>query len=85
MDEPKVIARRSTTGRPPAKHSSPDYVQMTVYVKKTVRTDTRIRLFREGRELSALIERLLTAWLEEQPEYPTELVPDWAVLQANRS
>ncbi len=51
-------------GRPPAKHSNPDYVQMTVYVPKTVRNEVKTRLFQEGRELSALVERLLKAWLD---------------------
>ena len=71
MENPEMIranARARTTGRPPAKHSSPDYTQMTVYVRTAVRSDVRMRLFREGRELSALIERLLIDWLnEDQP------------------
>ena len=50
-------------GRPPAKHSSPDYAQMTVYVPKTVRNAVKMRLFQEGLELSALVERLLKTWL----------------------
>ena len=51
------------TGRPAAKHSSPDYTQMTVYVRKDVRRAVKIRLFEEGLELSALVERLLSNWL----------------------
>lgn len=51
-------------GRPPAKHSSPDYAQMTVYIRKDIRTALKIRLFQEGMELSALVERLLHGWLE---------------------
>jgi hypothetical protein len=54
---------RPRRGRPPAKHSSPDYAQMTVYVRREVRDAARIRLFQEGRELSALVERLLSKWL----------------------
>ena len=50
-------------GRPPAKHSSPEYVQMTVYVPKTVRNSMKMRLFEEGLEMSALVERLLRKWL----------------------
>jgi hypothetical protein len=44
-------------GRPPAKHSSPDYFQMTVYVRKDVRRAIKIRLFEEGLEMSALVEK----------------------------
>ena len=50
-------------GRPPAKHSSPDYSQMTVYVRNDVRRAIKILLFEEGLELSALVERLLSNWL----------------------
>jgi hypothetical protein len=61
-------ARQSKRGRPRAKHSSPDYVQMTVYVRKAVRNEVKIRLFQEGRELSALVETLLKAWLDTNGE-----------------
>jgi hypothetical protein len=36
---------------------------MTLYVHKAVRTAVKMRLFQEGLELSALVERLLTQWL----------------------
>jgi hypothetical protein len=51
-------------GRPPAKHSSPDYAQMTVYIHKDVRNRLKMRLFQEGMELSALVEKLLSNWLK---------------------
>ena len=51
-------------GRPHAKHSSPDYAQMTVYVQKDVRNRVKMRLLQEGRELSALVGKLLKAWLD---------------------
>jgi hypothetical protein len=50
-------------GRPPAKHSSPDYSQMTVYVRRDVRKAVKIRLFEEELEMSALVEKLLSYWL----------------------
>ena len=55
---------RRNVGRPPAKHSSPDYAQMTVYVQKSVRNEVKMRLFQEGLELSALVEKLLKKWLD---------------------
>lgn len=55
-------------GRPPAKHSSGEYAQMTVYIKKTVRNEVKMRLFQEGRELSALVENLLKTWLDADSE-----------------
>ena len=69
-----ISAVASTTqgrlGRPSAKHSSPDYVQMTVYVQKDVRNAVKMRLFQEGRELSALVEKLLKTWLDTPTEGP---------------
>jgi hypothetical protein len=44
-------------GRSPAKHSSPDYAQMTVNVQKAVRNRLKMRLFQEGPELSALVRK----------------------------
>jgi hypothetical protein len=37
---------------------------MTVYVQKSVRNEVKMRLFEEGRELSALVEKLLKTWLD---------------------
>jgi hypothetical protein len=71
-DQTPKSAGASTTprkvGRPPAKHSSPDYAQVTVYVPKAVRNAVKIRLFQEGRELSALVEKLLRTWLDTNNE-----------------
>jgi hypothetical protein len=53
-------------GRPPAKHSSPDYVQMSVYIHKDVRSKVKVRLFETGGEFSALVESLLQDWLIKQ-------------------
>jgi hypothetical protein len=36
---------------------------MTVYVRKDVRRAIKIRLFQEGLEMSALVEKLLSNWL----------------------
>ena len=57
---------RPRPGRPPGKHSNPDYAQVTVYVRKTVRKAIKIRLFEEGLEMSELVERLLSNWLVNQ-------------------
>jgi hypothetical protein len=53
-------------GRPRAKHSDPDYVQMSIYVHKDVRTKVKMRLFETSGEFSGLVESLLRAWLIEQ-------------------
>lgn len=37
---------------------------MTVYIRKDVRNALKMRLFQDGLELSALVERLLGHWLE---------------------
>ena len=58
-----IVPKRPRAGRPPAKHSSPDYSQITVYVHKNVRNAVKVRLFHDGLELSALVEKLLAGWL----------------------
>jgi len=65
---PETSPTPRRVGRPPAKHSSPDYTQMTVYVPKSVRNEVKMRLFQEGRELSALVEKLLKTWLDTQSD-----------------
>jgi hypothetical protein len=69
MAEPKP-----KRGRPPAKHSSDDYAQMSLYVHKTVRSLVRIELLREAEqstepnsgEFSGLVEALLRGWLKQR-------------------
>lgn len=51
-------------GRPRAKHSSPDYAQMSVYIHKEVRNKVKMRLFETGSEFSGLVESLLRDWLK---------------------
>ena len=53
-------------GRPRAKHSSPEYVQMSVYIHKDVRSKVKVRLFETGGEFSGLVESLLRDWLKGQ-------------------
>lgn len=53
-------------GRPRAKHSSPDYQQMSVYIHKEIRSKVKMRLFETGGEFSGLVESLLLGWLERE-------------------
>jgi hypothetical protein len=52
-------------GRPRAKHSDPDYIQMSLYIHRTVRSEVKMRLFETGGEFSALVESLLREWLKK--------------------
>lgn len=51
-------------GRPRAKHSDPNYVQMSIYISRDVRTKVKIRLLENGGEFSGLVESLLREWLK---------------------
>jgi hypothetical protein len=67
----KVATRKSSAqskkvGRPRAKHSSPDYKQMSVYIHKDVRSKVKARLFETDGEFSGLVESLLQGWLNRQ-------------------
>jgi hypothetical protein len=58
---------KKKVGRPRAKHSDPNYVQMSVYIHKDVRSKVKMRLFESGGEFSGLVELLLRDWLNKKP------------------
>ncbi len=53
-------------GRPRAKHSSPDYTQMSIYIHRAVRGAVKIELLKDDGEFSALVESLLREWLKSR-------------------
>lgn len=55
-------------GRPTGKRSSPEYVPLTVYVRRETHRGVKIALLREddGGEMSQLVEELLSGWLVER-------------------
>jgi hypothetical protein len=65
-DRKDAVQPTKRVGRPPAKHSSPDYVQMSVYIHKDIRSKVKVRLFEIGGEFSGLVESLLQDWLAKQ-------------------
>jgi len=61
----KAVPSKKKPGRPPAKHSDPNYKQMSVYVHKDVRNKVKIRLLEQDGEFSGLVESLLREWLKK--------------------
>jgi hypothetical protein len=61
MPAPAEVRR----GRPPAKHSHPDYYQLTVYVRKKVHRYVKRELPMEDPplEISNIVDELLEDWL----------------------
>ena len=59
----EIINKR---GRPPAKRSDPDFVGLTTYVRRETHTRAKIALLQEGegRELSELVQDLISGWLD---------------------
>lgn len=55
-------------GRPKAKRSNPDFIGFTTYIRKDTHTKVKIALLQEGngRELSELVENLLSGWVENK-------------------
>lgn len=53
-------------GRPSGKRSDPDYVGFTTYIRKDTHRKAKIALLEEGdgRELSELVEELISHWLK---------------------
>jgi hypothetical protein len=56
----------SKPGRKPAKHSNPEYVQVTAYVPREMRNKVKARLAELEMELSDLVEGMLSDWLAKQ-------------------
>lgn len=52
-------------GRPRAKHSDPDFQQITAYIREKTYTDIKIALLQQGskQDFSELVEELLSNWL----------------------
>jgi hypothetical protein len=57
-------------GRPSGKRSDPDYVGFTTYIRKDTHHEVKLALLQEkkGRELSELVEDLLSNWLKSRPK-----------------
>lgn len=55
-----------TVKRKQGKRSMSGYVQRTAYIPKKVYDDVRIKLIRDGRDYSDLVEDLLIRWLKEK-------------------
>ena len=55
-------------GRPAAKRSDPEFLQVTAYIRKETHRKTKIRLLEEGqgREFSELVEVMLEEWLDRK-------------------
>jgi hypothetical protein len=64
----KQEALPAKRGRKPAKHSDPNYVQMTVYVPRTLRNSVKACLAEHEMEFSGLVEGMLSDWLTKQKD-----------------
>jgi hypothetical protein len=62
-EQPEARPRR---GRPSGKRSDPDFVGFTTYIRKDTHRKAKIALLEEGdgRELSELVEELISHWLK---------------------
>jgi len=57
--------RKSRRGRPPGKHSDPDYVQVGAYLQRRTYEAVKQRLAeRPGKDFSGLVDQLLVDWLD---------------------
>lgn len=64
--EPEPTAASVRVGRPRAKRSDPNYMQVTAYLRRATYTAARKRLFDDGREFSELVEDLVGEWLKNE-------------------
>lgn len=59
-------ATRKKRGRPPGKHSDPNYKQFSVWLKHDTQRSVKARLALEAGEFSELIQNLLEGWLRKE-------------------
>lgn len=67
--EPPEAEPAASRGRPggKGKRLNPDYAQVTAYIPKTLHTETKLNLIRQGnKEFSQLVEELLLDWNGQQ-------------------
>lgn len=57
-------ARQLNSRLRPSKSTDPEFMKFTTYVRKTTHRAVKTRLVSEGRELSDLVEHLMSRWLE---------------------
>jgi hypothetical protein len=67
-ESPAIRVSEKKRGRPAAKRSDPDFLQVTAYIRKETHRKTKIRLLEEGqgREFSELVEVMLEEWLDRK-------------------
>jgi hypothetical protein len=61
---PEVLSDQTPTSR--AKSQNPDFVKLTAYVPRELHRATKARLVQQGREISDLIEELVSRWLRTE-------------------
>ena len=72
-----VVPKRPRAGRPPAKHSSPDYspnLNLFMFTRMSA-TPLRFGCFTNCKEFSALVEKLLAGWLTIKPSPDLKEIP----------
>ena len=70
IPKPTVVDAQSPKGnvnlaKPLAKSSDPAFTKFTTYIRKTTHRAAKMRVVGEDRELSDLVESLLTDWLKK--------------------
>jgi hypothetical protein len=62
---------KSDDSRPLAKSSDPAYMKFTTYIRKATHLGVKTRLVSKEKELSDLVEELLSNWLKENNSITT--------------
>ena len=66
-------APATTKGRQPGKKDNPDYVQVTVYLRKDIYKTARKLLIDDGRQVSELVDNLVSHWIDRQKSESREM------------
>ena len=66
-----ALADKPDNSRPLAKSADPDYMKFTTYIRKSTHLGVKTRLVSKKKELSDLVEELLSDWLKENDSITT--------------
>jgi hypothetical protein len=65
----KATGQKDTRAKQLAKSSDPAFTKFTTYIRKTTHLGVKTRLVSKQKELSDLVEELLSNWLKENDSF----------------
>jgi hypothetical protein len=69
VKEPPLLVENCKLGAQLSKRADPAFIKFTTYIRKTTHLAVKTRLVSKEKELSDLVEELLSNWLKENDSF----------------